>query len=181
MKSMICITTLALVMTSGFVYAQENSTVPKEVRDGMRYFVGSWKFTAKAGDKTAEGTMTVRWARGRYCVFGNAVAEQGDAEASFSYVIGWDASTGWLTERGVTAKGGAYTVAWTKKSNQRFEGIEEGTQDGKPITATYVLEKQGDDRYTVTGVQTVDGEDTAWELKFTRVPAAKKSRKGKKR
>ncbi len=153
--------------------------MPKDVQEELQYFVGTWKYVATTNDETTEGTMTVRGARGKYCVFGTLSPNKKGGDVAFSYILGWDASTGWLTERGVNAAGGVYTVTWTRTGPNVQKGKETGTQDGKEVVGAYTLEKAGPDSYTVKGVQESDTDRTEWLLKFTRV-VKKKSRKSKK-
>jgi hypothetical protein len=152
-------------------FGQQPTEMPREVRQELRYFAGTWRYVATTNGAVTEGRVSNRWGQGRYCLFGSLAPETGDV--AFSYILGWDKSTGWLTERGCSPGGGSYKLTWKRESDSVTLGEATGQDGDRTWTGSYKLEKEGNDGFSVTGVYTLGDKELDWHVKFTRVPTAK--------
>lgn len=167
----LCLSLVVAAMMGPAIRAQEESGVPPEVQQELRYLAGTWKYEVTTGGETTRGEGTNRFAPGRYCLFGSLVPESGDTQ--FSYILGWDKQTGWLTERGCSPDGGGYTLHWKRESPTVSLGEGSGHDGKQSWTGSYKLVKDGPNRFTVTGTYKVGEEEFDWDITFTKVPAAK--------
>lgn len=168
---LLCVCLAVTGMMGPTICAQEEPGVPPEVQQELRYFAGTWKYEATASGKTTTGQSTSRFVPGRYCLLSSLVPESGDTE--FSFVLGWDKTTGWLTERGCSPDGGGYTLHWKPESATVSRGEGSGHDGSKPWTGTFELVKDGPDRFAVTGTFKLGDEERDWHVTFNKMPTAK--------
>ncbi|MEK6249712.1 MAG: hypothetical protein N2C12_16130, partial [Planctomycetales bacterium] len=144
----------------------------------LQFYVGSWSIEGKLGDAPFKGRASFRMPVGNYCTIGTVSYRGENRLESFSWVGGWDSSTGWVTEQGVGSDGGTYTIPWKKASPTVNEGALTGMLDGKKTTATVRVEKTGKDEFRITVTDQTEGDESRPDFSYTarRVVREKKKR-----
>ncbi len=160
--------TIVTMLTCAAATADTKSTPPDQVLNDLRYFVGDWTLTGAIGDQAIKGSAKIDFVPGEKCLLGTVSYKQGEGDSSFSFVSGWDSTTGGFTENGVTSDGAIYTLRWIRKDATTIKGKDTGTANGKAIVGDYTLEQKDKDNFSVRGIFKVGSETQDWKFRYTK-------------
>jgi hypothetical protein len=112
------------IAVAGSVQAQDAPSIPDEIMSSLEYFVGSWEATGEMGGQSATGTFSCRWGRGKdgekCCLVGQYSYTSGGHTRTGTNLIGWNAATNQIEDRGFSTDGGCGQLLWTIKSPEEW-------------------------------------------------------------
>ena len=180
-RIVIALAVVAVLLSAGLSYGGEKQAgVPKEVTEDLQFYVGFWSIEGKLGNAPFKGRAFFRMPAGDYCIIGTVSYRVEKRRESFSLVSGWDSSTGWQTEQGLSNDGGTYKVHWKKVSPTASEGKATGMLEGKKTTAKVRIEKKGKDRFVITVTKGTKGDESLPDFTYTAQRVIGKGKKAKK-
>ena len=148
---------LAVLGATTALQGQEEGQVPKEMLKELQYLVGTWKVEGIVGDEKVEGTWSVRWGPGKYCLMRQSSVSFGDETVTGIGIIGWDGATKTITEQVFSSKNDSALLRWKVLPSGNWEGELSGFRDGKKVNSTLKFTKKGRGEI-VYEEKTADGE-----------------------
>jgi hypothetical protein len=152
----------AAVLLSGTMVVgqvEESSQVPDGVAKAIEFSAGAWAVEVTEGDETRKGRANFRPLPGGYCMLATVTVRADNSRASFTFLSGWDASTGGFTDQGIGSEGQTWTTRWTVVSPTVCEGESVGTEGDKKTSSKVRMERKPPDELVVTITDRIeDGE-----------------------
>ena len=161
------------VAFAGLVQGQEKTQVPDEIVKELQFLVGKWSFEGRVGDGKVSGTITARWAQGRYCLITQDSIDvaEGDAESigrnRAAGVIGWEPKNERITHGGFSSDGNAFLNWWKVTESGDWEGETSGTMEGQEGPSAFKITKHGKDKFVFEST-TPEGQEI--EVAYTKTP-----------
>ena len=173
-----CATAAVFYLGASPLAGDEEKSMPKEVRQYLKGWVGEYNIEGMWGDTPVTGRLSARRSRGRHANLYDwsfTIGGENGKTLHISTVEGWDPAGGWTIEQGVASDGEIFTTHWTRKGDNLWVGEAKGVAAGQS-TSNKVTVKKTADGFTVKVTENKRG-DTALpdiELKYTRVSGKRK-------
>lgn len=171
MKRLIALAVVAVAFQGNVARTQEADGIPKEIIKELNSLVGTWDAKGTVGDKQQTGEFRCRWGRGqdkkKSCLIGFFSYTTGDETRSGVTLIGWNAATKCIEDRGFDSNGGCDTLSWTVTSPTEWHGKLLMIEDGQEVRSKAVLVKKGPSGLVLES-ESEKGE--ALRIVYTKVP-----------
>lgn len=127
---------LSIALLGRVAFCQDATGIPDEIIKELDGLVGNWKVEGKVGDKKQTGSCTIRWVLmedKKCCLIGRGSYTTDGKTQNVVSLLGWNAATKCIEDRGFDSDGGSGILCWTVKSPGKWRGVLRIVANGQEV------------------------------------------------
>jgi hypothetical protein len=147
------------------------SAIPPEIVRELDFFVGSWTLQGEGARGPMTSSWNIRWAPGTHCLIVEYRRTEPDKVVFGNGLWGWDSGSGEIVYHAQYSDQGLEHIRIKRNTQGVLKGRYTGSLDGKQVSASCVLRKEGPNQWTFKTNGVAESGLEELDVRFTRLTA----------